>query len=219
MVARGVGSFASGLGQGLNFGMDVQNRRAEAEARARGVDAWATGAPLGAGHNTPGANALPGPAGAPAMATSNSDLFGLIDATEGGGRYDTLFGFSTREGPFAGVDVSQMTIGEAIEFSRPDGAYGQWVKDQIGRVATPMGRHQIVGTTLRNTVQNMGLPLDTPFNANTQDMIANYLASQRINSASTTQGQMAALRNEWEGFRHVSDADLAVAIRNFNSGT
>lgn len=96
-----------------------------------------------------------------------SSFLSAVDRYEGAGGYDTLFGHAQR-GPFSGTDVSQMSVGEAMAFANPRGAYGQHVKGQIGRVATPMGRHQIVGTTLRNASREMGLDPATPFNAGTQ---------------------------------------------------
>lgn len=147
----------------------------------------------------------------------SSGLFDLIDRVEGGGRYDTLFGHSQNGGRFDGVDVSQMTLGELRQFADPGGEYGQWVRanNPEGVVATPMGRHQIVGTTLRRTAQQLGFGDDTVFSPQVQDQMANHLARARLASATTMEGKMRALRNEWAGFKHVSDADLARAIREY----
>lgn len=144
-----------------------------------------------------------------------NSLLDIIDRTESGGDYDALFGFSNRSGPFSNIRVTDMTIDQVVEFSRPSGAYGQWVKGQVGRVATPMGRYQIVGTTLRNAVDEMGLDRNTRFTPEVQDQIASHLARRRLQSASTMEGKMRALRAEWEGFKHVSDAQLMEAIRGF----
>ncbi len=146
-----------------------------------------------------------------------ASLLDLVDRTEGGGNYSTLFGHSQRgNGRFAGVDVSNMTVGDAIRFSDPNGEYAQWVNGQIGRVATPMGRFQIVGTTLRNAVNELGIDLNTPFNATTQDRIAAHLAQGRLSGARSDAEALEAMRNEWEGLRHVSDAELLEAIRGFD---
>lgn len=143
-------------------------------------------------------------------------LLGLIDRTEGGGNYSTLFGHSQREGgAFAGVDVSKMSIAQVLDFTKPTGAYAQWVAKQVGRVATPTGRFQIVGSTLRNAVKALGLGMDAAFDATTQDKIAGYLAANRLRSASTPEGKRQAMRAEWEGFKHVSDAELDRAIADF----
>lgn len=148
-----------------------------------------------------------------------SKLLDLIDRTEGGGDYSTLFGHSQRQGgAFAGVDVSKMTIGQVKEFARTTGKYGQWVAQQVGRVATPMGRFQIVGSTLNRAAKALGLSDDTPFDAATQHQIAGHLAMNRLRSASTPEGKRRALRQEWEGFKHASDAELDEAIAEFERG-
>lgn len=150
-----------------------------------------------------------------------TDLIGLIDATEGGADYDTLFGHSQREGsPFAGVRVSDMTLAELYDFSDPSGEYGSWVQQNNpeGDVATPMGRYQIVGSTLRDAAEELGLPPDTVFTKDVQDQIAAHLAERRLASADTIEGKRAALRNEWAGFRNVPDDVLDAAIRQYESG-
>ncbi len=154
-----------------------------------------------------------------------SSFFDLLDKHEGGGRYDTLFGHSQREGGrFAGVDPTQMTLGEMRAFTDPSGEYGQWVKQQLAnsgqkaRVATPAGRYQIVGTTMRNTQDALGLSDDTLFDQRTQDMMGEHLAKQRIASAKSPAARRAAMRAEWEGFKHVSDEDLDQAITGLISG-
>lgn len=144
-------------------------------------------------------------------------LFGLIDKTEGGGNYSTLFGHSQNGGRFDGVDVSKMTLGQLKSFASPSGEYGQWVKGKVGRVATPMGRHQIVGTTLFNNAKAMGLSDDTIFTPQLQDTIANRLASNRLAAGKNPAGKRAQLRAEWEGFRNVSDEALDIAIAQFEA--
>lgn len=141
-------------------------------------------------------------------------LLDLIDRTEGAGNYSTLFGHSQQPGqPFAGTDVSRMTLGELADFASPSGAYGKWVAGQNnGTVATPMGRYQIVGTTLRNAASQLGLGPETVFNAGTQDRIANHLLTNRLASADAMDGKLAALRNEWHGLLSVPDDQLAQAI-------
>jgi len=84
-------------------------------------------------------------AGRALVSPSNiSSFLGVMDKHEGGGSYDTLFGHSQDK---FGVKPSEMTLGQLYAFSDPSGEYGQWVKGQVGRVATPMGRYQFVGTT------------------------------------------------------------------------
>lgn len=138
----------------------------------------------------------------------------LVDKTEGGGNYDTLLGHSQEEGgEFEGVQVSKMTIAEAVAFSNGD--YAQFSKDKVGRKATPMGRYQIVGQTLASVAREMGLPGDTLFDQTTQDAIFAHLVKRAIGSATTLKGKRAALREEWEGFKNASNAELDAAIEYF----
>ena len=134
-----------------------------------------------------------------------------VDATEAGGNYSTLFGHSNNS-KFANVDVSKMTIGELKKFASPSGEYGQWVKDKIGRVSTPMGRYQIVGTTLTSTAKAMGLPDDTVFDSSTQDAMFSFLARQATSGGSTNE-KVTKLRKEWEGLKQVPTAKLVSLIR------
>jgi flagellar protein FlgJ len=240
-MARGAGAFFGGIGDGLTAGMDRRDAEAERALRERELSimeqyvangggsyappSWGGGPPLAAGHsNAYGTTMTPRgavPAGAPSNGPAGGPIPGgggmgagflnLIDRTEGGGRYDTLFGHSQQEGgPFSGVDVSNMTVGEAIAFSDPNGPYADWVRGQVGRVATPMGRYQIVGRTLRGAVDQLGIPLDAPFNAQTQDTIALHLARNAYNRAGVD-----GLRSEWEGLRSVDTATLEAAVTGF----
>ncbi|MEL6886903.1 MAG: hypothetical protein AAFP87_20515 [Pseudomonadota bacterium] len=112
-----------------------------------------------------------------------------IFAGESGGDYDALFGFSNRQGgPFANVRVTEMSIDQAIQFSSPRGTYGQWVKGRIGRVATPMGAYQVVGTTLRHAKRGLGLTGAEKFDVAMQDRIGKWILRQQGTDA-------------WEGYR------------------
>lgn len=224
MSGAGLASFAEGFAGSYGARKD---RQADAEQAARQDKMIAALGALPPAGSTPGYAAPGVPSGAGGFGyagagqpggAGDGSLFGLIDQHEGAGRYDTLFGHAQNGGRFDDVDVSRMTIDQLSEFAAPDGEYGQWVKGKVGRVATPMGRHQIVGTTLRNTAAAMGLPGDTVFNGGTQDTMASYLASQRLKSASSPAGKRTALRAEWEGFKNVSDADLDAAIAKFEAG-
>lgn len=230
-MISGLGAFASGLSGGINAAEERKERRAMADALGVALGSTAaTGTtddlqahrrdrtPRGA----PRPVSVSRPASAPSPMPSARDpsLFALIDQTEGAGDYATLFGHSQRDGGrFAGTDVSRMSIREALDFASPRGDYGRWVRRQVGRVATPMGRHQIVGSTLRSAAAEMGLPLDTPFDAATQDAIATHLARRRLAAADTPAERRAALRAEWEGFRNVDDAALDAAIAEFMGRT
>lgn len=206
-----------GLAQGFAQGRMWKQDRLERQEMMKAMDG------MGAGRPKPSdSGAKPGGDGGlsfgPAVgAMGAGGLFDLTARTEGAGRADTLFGHSQMNGPFKGVDVSQMTIGEALEFADPSGPYGQYVASKVGRVATPMGKHQIVGTTLRRAAEQMGLPLDTRFDGSTQDAVATHLARNRLAGARSPAAKRAALRAEWEGFKSVSDSELDAAIQKFEA--
>ena len=149
-------------------------------------------------------------------------LFGILDEHEGGGQYDTLFGYSQRDGRrFAGMDITTMTLDELSAFDRE---YGPWVRDQLAaqgaraRIATPMGRGQIVGTTRRNVAEALGLSGDTLFNEQTQLQMIDYLARQRLQGVTDPAQRRAEMRAEWEGFRYVPDDQLDQAIAGYLAG-
>ena len=111
-----------------------------------------------------------------------------IFAGESGGDYDALFGYQNRpDGIFSGIKVSEMPIADVIKFTSPSGAYGEYVKGQVGRVATPVGAYQVVGSTLRGAVEALGLDPNQKFDKATQDKIGQYILK--------TQGTGA-----WEGY-------------------
>lgn len=146
-----------------------------------------------------------------------------VDRVEGAGNYDTLFGHAQNaDSPFKGVKVSEMSIKDVISFSKGKGEYGQYVKQQLlaagktPRVATPMGRYQIVGETLRGAVAELGIDPNQKFDKKTQDTIALYLAKERIGSADSMEGKIDELRQEWEGFKNIPDAELEEMINDLS---
>jgi len=107
---------------------------------------------------------------------------------ESGGDYDALYGYQNRpDSAFSNVKVSQMPVGDVVNFTDPSGTYGQWVKGQIGRVATPVGAYQVVGKTLRAAVDALGIDPNQKFDKETQDKIGQWILK--------TQGTGA-----WEGY-------------------
>ena len=99
-----------------------------------------------------------------------------VSQRESGGDPNALLNFSQREGgPFAGVNVTDMTVNQAIEFAKPGGPYANYSREQVGRVATPMGEYQIVGATLRQARDDMGLTGDEVMTPELQEQIAQHL--------------------------------------------
>tara|TARA_R100001163_G_scaffold27725_2_gene22415 strand:- start:1908 stop:2432 length:525 start_codon:yes stop_codon:yes gene_type:complete len=142
--------------------------------------------------------------------------------------YDTLFGnYEAGNTPFRGTRVSTMTLGQLFEFSEPSGQYGQYVKPRLsenteayktGQTSTPMGKYQIVGTTLRSVAEQMGLPDDTVFNKDTQDKMFLFLARDAISRGKTSGQRRRNLRKVWEGFKYVDNSTLDKLIKEINNG-
>tara|TARA_R110000782_G_scaffold30341_2_gene75450 strand:- start:889 stop:2454 length:1566 start_codon:yes stop_codon:yes gene_type:complete len=113
---------------------------------------------------------------------------------ESGGDYNALFGYSNRAGGrYGGQKLTDMTVNQALDFAKPSGDYGQWVKGQVGRVATPMGAYQVVGTTLRAAQKGLGLTGGERMTEGLQDRIGEWIYQ--------TQGPGA-----WEGWRGKASA-------------
>lgn len=148
----------------------------------------------------------------------------LIDKYESGrGGYRTLFRQAQEAGkPFEGYDVTTKTLGELYEFSNPSGAvgtYGAYVKanNPKGDLATPMGRYQFIGTTLRDTAKRMNLPDSTVFTPDVQDAMFLFLARDAIEGKSQ-EGKRKALRGTWDGFNKATDTQLNQMISEIESG-
>ena len=112
-----------------------------------------------------------------------------IFATESGGDYNALYNYANRAGnPFAGFNLTGMTVDEALEFASPSGPYAQYVKGQVGRVATPMGAYQVVGSTLAEAKKGLELTGGEMMTEDLQDKIGQWIYK--------TQGPSA-----WEGLK------------------
>jgi hypothetical protein len=95
---------------------------------------------------------------------------------ESGGDYNALFGYSNRPGgQFGGMNLTDLTVDQALAFANPSGPYGQWVKGQVGRVATPMGAYQIVGTTLGAAKKGLGLTGSEKMTPELQDQLGLWI--------------------------------------------
>jgi len=136
-----------------------------------------------------------------------SDVAKAIDIGETGGTgdYDTLLGFSQKEGKsFSGTKITEQTVDELLEFSSPKGDYGKFSKKEVGRVATPMGRYQIVGKTLRSLKSKLGLTGKEKFTPELQDRLFSELLRGRgyddyIRGDLSKEAFIKNLQKEWEG--------------------
>ncbi len=202
----GVGKVLSALGARMMDRRLAGQEKADQDAAGGRlqeiISALGGGGGMGlAGMSSSGGGAMPprDPGTAPAgyaLPSADPDWDSIragIFAGESGGDYNALFGYSNRPGGrFQDFKLTDMTVDDAIRFSDPGGAYGQWVKGQVGRVATPMGAYQVVGTTLRGAKEGLGLTGEERMTPEVQDAIGRWIYQ--------TQGTGA-----WEGYRGPRD--------------
>lgn len=140
-------------------------------------------------------------------ALPNQGLKVAVQQTESKGNYNALFSNAeTRE--LKGVAVAGMTLGELKEFSRASGKYANIVKDKIGRVATPMGAYQIVGSTLRWLQEDMGLDDAVVFTKEVQDQMFDRLVEVSTSTRKSLDENVQSLRKTWEGLKNVPTEKL-----------
>jgi hypothetical protein len=110
------------------------------------------------------------------MVMTPEELKRMVFPGESGGDYNALFGYANRPGgQFEGFNLTDMTVDQALQFAAPSGAYGQSVRNQIGRVATPMGAFQVVGTTLADAKRGLGLTGSERMTPALQDAIGMWI--------------------------------------------
>lgn len=140
------------------------------------------------------------------MAITIDELKRNVFPGESGGDYNALFGYANRPGgQFAGTNLTDMTVDQALQFASPSGPYGQSVKGQIGRVATPMGAWQVVGTTLKAAKQGLGLTGSEKMTPELQDAIGMWIYQN--------QGPVA-----WEGWGKGGGGSSSVTTMSSKGG-
>ena len=110
------------------------------------------------------------------MAITIDELKRNVFPGESGGDYNALFGYANRPGgQFSGVNLTDMTVDQALQFASPSGPYAASVRGQVGRTATPMGAYQVVGTTLRGAKEGLGLTGQERMTPQLQDAIGMWI--------------------------------------------
>ena len=183
------------------------------------------------------------PKGSLDAAAQAAELFSSAESGEGG--YNALLSQS-QDSQFLGTTVSEMTMGDIVNFSATDGDYAKWSLANMpegteakarGLPSTPMGKYQFIGSTVLDIRERgfdeLGFDDNTIFNKETQDAMFVWYANDRLKvSDGTPEGKRAAMRGVWEGFKaklpdgsfKVTDADLDNTIKNlensaFNMGS
>ena len=109
--------------------------------------------------------------------TSLSNIKDRISRAEGTadeGGYDRLLGGT--EDRF-GIKPTEMTVQEVLDFqsNRGEGSYADYAEGAVGRISTPVGKYQVVGTTLQSLVDQGIIDANAKFDAATQEKIGTHL--------------------------------------------
>lgn len=193
---------------------DGSRSKAEGPEAAKVFDGFTKDRFAGADETVPDPEEAPAaPEQVPAL-NPESVTQDVLRATEAD-NYNTLYDNfeKKKDSPVFNYKVSEKTLGELVEFSKPSNAYGKYVKPRLGEnsearrkglTSTPMGKYQIIGTTLRGLIKDMRLPDNLVFNKETQDAMFLFLARQAMQGKNTAAQKRSALKETWEGFQNKS---------------
>jgi muramidase (phage lysozyme) len=129
-------------------------------------------------------------------------MLNLIAKSEGtasqpGDGYNTSLGFGIFTGGeqnLVGMTLLQIDVLQTKMLNNPNNHFH----------SSALGRYQIVRTTLRRLITQLGLPQTALFDQNLQDRLGVALILGRGRS-------VAGLRLEWAGLQHVNSADILAA--------
>lgn len=160
------------------------------------------------------------------------------------GSYSSLFGNSEKVdtpnvnsaglavNSFKDTDITTMPMSEVMDFVKNKGAFHKYnlarTDPKTGKPkpvnTTAIGKYQFVGATLRDlkkrgVFDKLGITDDTLFDEATQDSLAAYQAVHRIKDRAkgTLSSAREEMRNEWEGFKDLSDSALNNIITEIGS--
>lgn len=124
-------------------------------------------------------------------------LLRLIAETESKGNYNAYFGNASN----SSIKFTEMPIAEVM----------QWQSDYVrqGSPSNAVGKYQIIDTTLKGLVDELGIPPSQPFDPPTQDKLAAALIERRgaeayINGELTREELAANLAKEWAALPQVT---------------
>jgi len=112
----------------------------------------------------------------------------LAEGTSDAGGYDRLLGY--QEDNF-NVKPTEMTVQEIIDFQDSKGPYAEYSRainkklgkvnpDGTGVISTPVGKYQIVGSTMKGLIRAGVLDPNEKFNVNAQERAANHLITKDL---------------------------------------
>ena len=106
-----------------------------------------------------------------------------VEGTSDAGGYDRLLGFSENERFKDMKPLTEMTVAEAIAFGTSD-RYKDFSREVLNRGAddlpsTPMGKYQILGSTLKGLVESGDVDPNALFDEATQEKLGTHLIERR----------------------------------------
>ena len=103
----------------------------------------------------------------------------LAEGTSDAGGYDRLLGGT--ENRF-GITPTEMTVQEVLDFqlARGEGTYADYANRNVGRITTPVGKYQIVGSTLQGLVDQGILDPNEKFDVNAQERAGTHLITKDL---------------------------------------
>ena len=138
-----------------------------------------------------------------------------VEGTSDEGGYDRLLNY--QEDNF-GITPTEMTVAEILAFQkeRGEGSYAEYSRDTVGRIATPVGKYQVVGDTLQRLVDAGVVSADEMFDEATQERIGSYLIENRglFDENISDEEFVENLGNEFEGIERFGYDDNEVDIFN-----
>jgi hypothetical protein len=109
-----------------------------------------------------------------------------------------------------GIGVNNMAYGSANSCDVTGCLTGMTIGEVMNRQAKgeifAAGRYQFIPTTLRDTVNYMGISLDTPYDATTQDALAIGRLHWRLSLPGNN--NLLGLRTEWQGLHKRLDSEV-----------
>jgi len=141
------------------------------------------------------------------------------------GSYSTLFADAeTTNTPWKGTDITNMKMSDVLDLVKANGEFHKHNKNKHNENTTAIGKYQFIGSTLRDlkkrgVFDKLGITDDTLFDAATQDSLAAYQAIHRLKDRAkgTLSSARTEMRNEWEGFKKLSNSDLNNIITEIGS--
>ena len=154
-----------------------------------------------------------------------NSLFRIALKKKEAGSYSTLFASAeTTNTPWKGTDITNMKMSDVLDLVKANGEFHKHNKNKHNKNTTAIGKYQFIGSTLRDlkkrgVFDKLGITDDTLFDEATQDSLAAYQAIHRLKDRAkgTLSSARTEMRNEWEGFKKLSNSDLNNIITEIGS--